>query len=147
MRDLHAGGEERNINLARGKFIHGSLKRSKVFRQRPLIDGHSSDDGASLTKPCQQFRIGYPVFLYGNAGPRQAQWLSRGGRFIERTQKFAPCVRLGSRDRGSYPELAQSRDGFRTSRNHFYALQGRDVFVASVRSPNDGEKRSGANTG
>src|SRR6266446_7431882 len=141
MRDLHAGGEKRNINFARGKFIHSSLKRSKVFRQRPLIDGHASDDSASLAKPGQQFRVGYAVFLYGNAGPTQAQLPLRGGRFIERTQEFAPGVRLGSRDRRSYPELAQSRDGFRTSRNHFYALQGRDVFVASVRSLNDGEDR------
>src|SRR5258707_2647637 len=147
MRDLHAGSEKRNINFARGNIIHSSLKPSMVFRQRSLIDGHASDDSASLSKPGQQFRVGYAVFLYGNAGPTQAQLLLRGSRFIERTQKFAPGVRLGSGDRGSYPEFAQSRDGFRTSRNHFYALQGRDVFVASVRSPNDGEKRSGANTG
>src|SRR5260370_9573171 len=147
MRDLNGGGEKGEINLACGKFIHSSLKRTKGLRQRPLIDGHASDDGASLTKPCQQFRIGYAVFLHGNAGPTQAQLRLRGGRFIERTQKFTPGVRLRSRDRGSYPELAQSRDGFRTSRNHFYALQGRDVFVASVRSLNDAKKRPRANTG
>src|SRR5260370_32009802 len=147
MRDLHAGGEKRHINLACGKFIHSSLKRTKGLRQRPLIDGHASDDGASLTKPCQQFRIGYAVFLYGNAGPTQAQLLWRGGRFIERTQKFAPGVRLGSRDRRSYPEVTQSREGVRTSRNHFHALQRRDVVLAVVRSLDDAKKRSRANAG
>ena len=141
--DLVGAGDQQHIDLAIDDLLNGALERSDIFRKSPLVDGHWSHQSAARLQAMNQFAVGNPVFLQGDALSRQRHpWLV----LIKGSENVPPRVgfRNDHGDRDS--KLPQRRHRFRAARNHRQARQRLHQLFTRMFRCHGTEKDAGAHS-
>ena len=102
--DLVRAGEDRDVRRARRNRVQRRTQRRAIRRQRPSIDRNDRDARAARLEPRGQFVIGDAIFLHRDAFALEID-LRR-----ERTQHFAPGIRLRHDDRRLEAQDRASRE-------------------------------------
>lgn len=113
--ELHGGGEEDDVDLAGDEAGGGLAEGGGVFGEVPAVDADGGDGAALNAKAVDEVRIGFAVFLEGEAG------FGAGSHGFE---EFAPGVGLGDLDVGNEAEFADGGGGFGAADDEGEATEG-----------------------